>query len=151
MHIGVVGYGVVGKAIAHGFLSMGHKISVHDIALDTSVNDVIETDINFICVPTRALDDGRCDISIVCKVVKELIKSVYKGILAVKSTVAPGTTDALIEEYPECRICFVPEFLRERCAVTDFKENHDVCVIGTEDEDICKAIKEAHGDYPDRS
>jgi len=28
------------------------------------------------------------------------------------------------------KICFVPEFLRERCAITDFLENHDVCIIG---------------------
>ena len=28
------------------------------------------------------------------------------------------------EEYENDKICFVPEFLRERCAISDFCENH---------------------------
>ena len=45
-------------------------------------------------------------------------------------------------------MAFVPEFLRERCATTDFIENHEVCIIGTDDSDVFQFIKKSHGDYP---
>ena len=42
----------------------------------------------------------------------------------------------------------MPEFLRERCAISDFVENHDVCVIGTDSEVVFSKIKKCHGKYP---
>jgi UDPglucose 6-dehydrogenase len=45
-------------------------------------------------------------------------------------------------------ICFVPEFLRERCAVTDFTENHDLLAVGTHDKNVYSKIIECHGKYP---
>ena len=81
--------------------------------------------------------------------IEELKSKDYQGIIAIKSTVLPGTTEDLIRK-TGLRICFVPEFLRERCAVTDFTEQHDVCIIGTEQADIYQIIKECHGSYPDQ-
>ena len=46
------------------------------------------------------------------------------------------------------KICFVPEFLRERCAIADFTENHDVCIIGSNSPEVCKVIQTLHGKYP---
>ena len=42
----------------------------------------------------------------------------------------------------------MPEFLRERCAIADFTENHDVCIIGSQSKEICDFIKKLHGRYP---
>ena len=42
----------------------------------------------------------------------------------------------------------MPEFLRERCAIVDFVENHDICVIGTDVSTVFDQVKKAHGRYP---
>lgn len=149
MKIGIVGLGVVGAAIRHGFVKLGHDVKVHDIRLDTRLDDLRDTEISFICVPTPQLEDGRADTGIVREVVMDLLQRLdYRGVVAVKSTVEPGTTEALIDENPEHGICVVPEFLRERCAISDFIENHELCVIGTHDDRIYDLVVRAHGHYP---
>jgi len=148
MKIGIVGLGVVGTASRNGFESLGHDVVIHDIALDTTINDVSETGLCFICVPTPSKESGECDTTIVESVVKELSELDYKGIICIKSTVSPGTTERLKTKYG-VDICFVPEFLRERCATEDFIDNHDVCIIGTSSGMFYNIIKDAHGDIPE--
>ena len=149
MKVGVVGVGVVGSACKFGFELLGHNVSVHDIILETALADVLDTKIVYICVPTPQSDDGSCDVSIVREVVLELKKHKYGGAIAIKSTVVPGTTERLREE-TGLNICFVPEFLRERCAITDFTENHDVCIIGCSNDKTYELIKECHGSLPEK-
>ena len=72
MNVGVVGIGVVGGACKFGFELIGHKVSVHDIAHDTALEDVLDTEVVYICVPTPRADDGSCDITIVREVILEL-------------------------------------------------------------------------------
>ena len=76
----------------------------------------------FLCVPSPPREDGSCDTTIVEQTVESLSKMEYKGIVAVKSTVLPGTTETLQKRHTNLRMCFVPEFLRERCALADFVE-----------------------------
>ena len=150
MKVGIVGIGVVGAAVRYGFEKLGHNISIHDIAYDTVIDDVLNTEICYICVPTPVSTDGSCDTTIVESVVDSLIGLDYKGIIAIKSAVAPGTTRMLKGEYDFDKICFVPEFLRERCAVTDFIENHTICIIGTKNDEVFEKVKECHGKYPEQ-
>jgi len=146
MNIGIIGLGIVGSAIKFGFEKLGNDIFYHDIKHNTSITDVLDTEVCYICVPTPSSEDGSCDISIVEKVIGELLQYNYTGIIAIKSTVVPGTTEYLLSKYK--RIAFVPEFLRERCAISDFMENHEVCIVGTYSEEDYKVIKESHGHYP---
>ena len=148
MKIGIVGVGIVGSAIKFGFEKLGHKVFIHDTRHYTSIEDVKETDVVFICVPTPSLKNGKCNVHIVEDVVSELDKIDYTGIIAIKSTVEPGTTKKLQDMYTQRKICYVPEFLRERCAITDFCENHDLCVIGTDDSKVFDLIKKTHGKFP---
>ena len=150
MKIGVVGLGVVGDAVYFGFECLCHEMSFHDIARNTTIQDVLDTELCFICVPSPSKESGECDTSIVESVVRELKQKAYQGIICVKSTVSPGTTLRLQEQYKDDSICFVPEFLRERCAAVDFTSNHDVCVIGTRDKEVFEKVKEAHGHLPDK-
>lgn len=149
MKIGIIGVGVVGGACKFGFELLGHELSTHDIRFDTSIDDVLNTDVVFICVPSPSADDGSCDTAIVEEVVTQLKNKNYSGVVAIKSTVEPGTTEKLAKE-TKMNICFVPEFLRERCAITDFTENHDVCIIGTHDFGTFELIKKCHGNYPEK-
>jgi UDPglucose 6-dehydrogenase len=151
MKIGIIGLGVVGSAVEYGMKRLGHKVFVHDLKLNSKISDVFNTDICYICVPTPTSDDGSCDVSIVENVIKDLNDNNYNGIIAIKSTVTPGTTKRLSEQYKNKTICFVPEFLRERCAIADFVENHDLLVIGTADDNVYELIKKSHGKFPKKT
>ena len=74
MKIGIVGIGVVGSACRFGFELLGHKVTVHDIKLDTKLGDILDTDAVFVCVPTPSSEDGSCDITIVSEIIKDLKK-----------------------------------------------------------------------------
>ena len=148
MDIGIVGLGVVGTACKNGFEKIGHTVKYHDVKFYTNIEDVLDTEVCFVSVPTPSNEDGSCDISIVEEVVGQLNDLKYKGVLAIKSTVEPGTNKEFREKYKNLRLYFVPEFLRERCATEDFIYNHNILVIGAEDEDAFNTIKAAHGDLP---
>lgn len=157
MKIGIIGSeGVVGSACKFGFEKNGHEVLCHDLVLGTNICNVLQAEIIFACVPTPMADDGSCDTSIVERVVAD-IAAAYKinkydrhehAIIAIKSTVSVGTTEKLISTYDDFDFCFVPEFLRERCAITDFTENHDVLIVGTHCNKVFKLVKKAHGKYP---
>ena len=111
MRIGIVGYGVVGKALAR-FLKRSHEIFTydkflagHDTAWDKS--NVRGCDLVFISVPTPTTAEGVCDISAVQEVVDWL-----DAPLCVKSTVIPGTVERL-SALSGKQIVFSPEYIGE--------------------------------------
>ena len=148
MKIGIIGLGVVGSAVQYGVEKLGHKTKVHDIRFETVIESLLDSEVIFLCVPTPATEKGNCDTSTVEAVIDNLQSLEYSGVIAIKSTVPPQTTQVLIDTYNNDKICFVPEFLRERCASVDFVENHDVCIIGTDNKEAQELLKEAHGKLP---
>ena len=148
MKIGVIGWGVVGSAIGEGFIMLNHDVSKHDPKFNTKIEDVIDTEIVFICVPTPSGKDGECDLSIVNDTIATLKTKKYKGVIALKSTSVPGTTQKIINKYKDNNICFVPEFLRERAALEDFVRNHDVLAVGCHTDRAWHKVCEAHGWLP---
>tara|TARA_S200002703_G_C3754164_1_gene232051 strand:+ start:109 stop:924 length:816 start_codon:yes stop_codon:yes gene_type:complete len=148
MKLGVVGLGVVGTANFKGFELLGHEMFGHDLKFDTSIKDVLPADIVFVCVPTPSFDNGSCDTTIVKSVIQDLDSHDYSGIIAIRSSTVPGFTKSMIELFPKQKICFVPEFVRERCALDDFIKDHQMLAIGTTDQYVFNQVKEAHGHYP---
>ena len=148
--IGVIGHGIVGSAISHGFEKLGYDVFVHDVKYNTTIDDVLGTEVCFVCVPTPSTEEGRCNTVIVENVVQELSLKKYSGLVAIKSTVEPGTTERLSNRHANLSLCFVPEFLRERCAVSDFIDNHDLCIIGTDSQEHFELIKDVHGSFPEQ-
>lgn len=149
MKLGIIGLGAVGTANKEGFEYLGHEILVHDIKLDTSIQNVLSAEIVFLCVPTPQSDDGSCDTSIIESVISELDENNYKGIIAIRSTVVPGFTQSMIEKFNNLTICFVPEFLRERCATDDFIHNHKLLAVGTHDIWVYRKVVRCHADLPE--
>jgi len=147
MKIGIIGLGIIGSACKFGFEKLGHQVIGHDITLDTQISDVLESEIVYICVPTPSNKDGSCNTDIVESVVLQLNELKYNGIVAIKSTVKPTTTQ-ILQEKVRFDLCFVPEFLRERCAITDFTENHDLLAVGTYSKEAYHIIVKCHGSYP---
>lgn len=149
MRIGIFGRGVVGDAVYMGLTHIGHDLCHYDIKNpDTSVDSIIDTDVIFVCVPTDSLSDGSCDISLVQQAVDLLMSKQYQGVVAIKSTVIPQTTQNLIDKYSNSKICCVPEFLRQKSAYSDFFDFHDVLVIGSQDTSVSNIITRVHGQIP---
>lgn len=107
--IGIIGYGYVGKAL-HRFFENHYEVFIYDPNLKTSNSkeEINETDIVFISVPTPRSENGQCDISIV----EESIKWLDVDVIVIKSTVEIGTTNLLIEKYNK-NIVFSPEYIGE--------------------------------------
>lgn len=149
MKIGIIGRGTVGKAVYEGLNHMGHDMCFFDPAYEGStLQDVLDADCVFLSVPTNQAANGDCDTSIVESVVKELADAGFTGLVGLKSTCIPGTCDRLSAEYPNLRICSVPEFLRAKTALADFMYNHDLLVIGSNRVEDFETVKKIHGHLP---
>jgi UDPglucose 6-dehydrogenase len=126
MKIGIIGNGFVGSAIMHGFVLHSESIMVYDKdekrATHSMEELVTKSDVIFVCVPTPMFESGECDLSIVNSVVREISQysCIDDKVVVIKSTVVPGTTEALASSYPDMNFVFNPEFLTERSARLDF-------------------------------
>lgn len=148
--IGIIGKGCVGSAVGQALTDLGHEVKYHDLKMNTKISDIASADMVFICVPTPLTKRNICDTSNVEDIINQLAKIRYKGIVAIKSTVVPGFTDSIAKKYQDLSICFVPEFLREKTAYYDFKEDHKLLVIGTEDSAVFDYIVEIHKNIPQK-
>jgi len=156
MKIGIIGnLGVVGSTLEFAYIKLGHDVIGYDIKGKNSISDVINfrPAIIYVCVPTPITDDGNCDTSIVEKVINDLLIAIkcnldFNPIIAIKSTVIPGTTEKIIQQYKYNKICFVPEFLRERCAIVDMIEMHNLLAVGTHSDEVFDSVVKSHGHYP---
>jgi nucleotide sugar dehydrogenase len=107
--IAIIGMGHVGRSMQA--LLAGHAQLVTFDASGTQEyprRDLAACDAGLICVDTPMRADGSCDTSKVCEAVSRL----PVDRVLVKSTIAPGTTDSLIETTGK-QICFSPEYIGE--------------------------------------
>jgi UDPglucose 6-dehydrogenase len=130
--IGVVGKGFVGSAVAHGFSeSVGYKAEVRIYDKDprlsqNSLEDLIKnSEIVFISVPSPSNQDGSISTNILYDCIEQISKIVdktknYEPIFLIRSTVVPGTTRSIQNNFPKLKFVFNPEFLTERSANFDF-------------------------------
>ena len=128
MNIGIVGQGFVGNAIYQKFKDY-YDVFTYDLdehKCNSTKSKVYSCDIVFICLPTPMGKDGKCYTGIVENVIKEL----QCKIAVIKSTIIPGTTDELNKKYPHIDIVHNPEFLTERNAVEDFKNQNRIILGG---------------------
>jgi UDPglucose 6-dehydrogenase len=147
MKIGSIGRGMVGEAIYQGLLSLENDMCYFDPKFpDSKIEDIIDSNVVFIAVPTLPNENNECDLSILINVLDELSKLQYKGVICIKSTITPGTTQEMIDKYQNDNICFCPEFLRERCAYDDFMKLNKICIVGTLNENTFNIIKTIHND-----
>jgi len=136
MKIGVIGVGNVGKANVKGFEKLGHNVYEHDIKYNTKIQNILNTEIVFVCTHEDNVES----------VVQELTLFEYKGVVAIRSTILPGTTDKLLKKH-NLDICFVPEFLRQDYADADF-EDCKLLAIGTYNLSIARTVTDAFKTLP---
>jgi len=117
------------------------------IRATTSINEAVNhADVIFISVGTPSRENKAIDLGYIentsCEIGKALKEQNDYKVIAVKSTVIPGTTEnvviPLLEEFSgkkagkDFGVCMVPEFLREGRAIYDFM-NPDRIIIGEYD------------------
>jgi UDPglucose 6-dehydrogenase len=147
LRIGIVGYGVVGRATANAFESKEGAIIYYIDKKDANTNyDAMcnKADYIFICVPTPTTAMGTCNTQIVIDVLKELKERSYEGIVIIKSTCELETTKKARRRF-DMKINYNPEFLSEDTAFQDAL-NPEMTVVGGEEADQIK--KELYGDDP---
>jgi len=101
----VIGNGYVGQSMVK-LLKDKYEVSIKEIG--DNYDTVNQSDLAVVCVPTEMREDGSCDTTIVSKVIRESNAPYY----LIKSTVSPGTTEALSLIYSK-KIVFSPEYIGE--------------------------------------
>ena len=142
--IGIIGNGFVGSAVRFGFspgTGCDANVRVYDKDSSKSV-DTIEDTVNksefiFLSVPTPSNKDGSMNLDIVKQALQDIsdVNQNPHNIILLRSTVTPGTTRKLQEQFDNLRIVFNPEFLTERSAKYDFI-NQSRVIIGGGDSDL---------------
>src|SRR3989338_2386981 len=118
MKMGFIGQGWIGKNYADDFEERGFQVVRYGLEPELALNKgtIAECGIVFIAVPTPTRPDTGFDASIV----ESAITLVGEGRIAViKSTIVPGTTDALQKRFPHCFLIHAPEFLTKKTAAHD--------------------------------
>ena len=125
--VGIVGNGFVGNAL---YQNLRDKVQckVYDVDKNRSFNtleEVVEQEYVFVCLPTPMRKDGSCDLSILEKFFEDIeemdLNILEERTFIIKSTVPIGTTKRLAEKHSLTWIVHNPEFLTARNAVHDFK------------------------------
>jgi nucleotide sugar dehydrogenase len=157
MIVNIIGYGYVGSGM--GFLCKKNNVDfcTYDVIAKNEplaiqnfnqLNDLVHfsekhNDINFyiIAVPTPSSDDGSCNITIVEKVLSDLVNiTTKKSHIIIKSTIKPGTSKYLYDKYiksvgaEHISLTFCPEFLREKTFEDDIY-NASFVLLGTNQKD----------------
>jgi GDP-mannose 6-dehydrogenase len=127
----------------------------HLHATTDSEKAVLDTEISFVSVGTPSLRNGKLDLrgieSVCTEIGRALAKKTAFHWIVLRSTVLPGTLDQLVvpalERHSGKRAgvdfsaCFIPEFLREGAAVSDFFEP-PFTVLGSNDREHLQPLRE---------
>lgn len=134
-NIAVIGCGVVGSAVARFYKNQGYVVTEIDPKLGTvDYNFVGPTQAAIVCVPTPTKETGQ-DLSMVKDVFDNLYRINYQGLVVLKSTVLPGTCDALLRKY-ELKLVHNPEFLTAKTPFEDFCAQEKVLLSGDHAVDV---------------
>lgn len=128
--IGIIGIGFVGNAIKSFFENKIETVCYDKFKKFNRLEDILTTDLIFLCLPTL-FDNNKneYDKNAILETCKYLDKMDYNGLVIIKSTVEPETTDKLSKMYPNLKLIHNPEFLTARTAVFDF-QNQKHIIIG---------------------
>ena len=115
------------------------------LTASTDYEDLLDTEVTFLALPTPSNEDGSNDTSIIEAAAETLGATLAtksdRHLVVVKSTVVPGTTETVVAPAVEAggdltrgedfEVAMNPEFLREGTAVEDFR-HPDKIVFGTD-------------------
>lgn len=127
--IGIFGSsGILGGNLYRYFQEQNLDVRGFDLReTKNTFGETIDTDIIFLCLPTP-YKEGYNGYDLTA--IEETLRKIPDGkLVVIKSTVIPGTTDALQDDYPNLNLMFCPEFLTEKTAWED-TVHPDTSIIG---------------------
>jgi UDPglucose 6-dehydrogenase len=147
--IGIIGYGIVGKAMEHTFKGKVSSFYISDPKLNGSltIKEVFQnSDYIFVCVPTpMSLKTREMDSRIIDSVMEELYAtkktSQNDPIIIIKSTVIPSKLKEYSERFKELRLTMSPEYLTEKNYLEDALKLKSLVVGGDSENDCLQVIK----------
>lgn len=133
--IGIIGVGFVGTAIMESFIGKGYVLNkdlhVYDKYKEqykTNFDDLLQTTILFLALPTLYnFDENKYDTTGLEETIATLYEKNYDGLILIKSTVEPTTTQYLYNKY-KMHIIHNPEFLTARTALYDFNNQKHIII-----------------------
>jgi len=147
MRVTVYGHtGVVG-GVLYRWLDWQRDVEVLGASLDAQDEGADDADWAFVCVPTPTVD-GEQDQGPLF----DVIHRTHAPNVVIRSTVLPGTCDAIAETRPHLNLYHWPEFLSARTAEYDFA-HPATQIIGCGDADLWRETWEAllpHGRTPNQ-
>ena len=145
--IGVVGLGMVGGTVSRAFTEAGIGVCGYDRYLGIGAPEQLgECPVVFMCVPTPSFSDGGLDLGEIWSAVREIEPYLQPGcIVAVKSTVSPGTIDRLTAAFPRIEFAALPEFLVATKPDETFT-HPDRVIIGSRSTDVAADLGELIGE-----
>ncbi len=131
MKCAIIGIGFVGNAMLQSFLKRQIDVVCYDkYKTFDKLEDCLKTELCFLCLPTLFDEETRgYNKTALVNTCDYLHKHSYQGIVVIKSTVEPKSTEELGKTYPSLKFVHNPEFLTARTAVEDF-ENQNHVVLG---------------------
>ena len=157
MNIGIIGVGFVGGAMLKSFREKSKYSNDFIMGYDKykkigSFENILQTDILFLCLPTPYdATTSSYDKSALKDICADLTKSNYQGLVVIKSTVEPTTSQDLADKYG-LSIIHNPEFLTARTAYIDFHNQKHIIIGRTSnvnDDQVNILINFYKKNYPD--
>lgn len=143
--IGICGLGCVGDAMYQHFLKnttlkpVGYDKFKKPFDSEEVFQEVLKTQMVFLCLPTLySPEQQQYDKSAIFDVCERLHQGNYQGLVVLKSTVEPGTSDKLSVKYPDMDFAHNPEFLTARTSYEDFTSQPHVVLGKTPTCDVAK-------------
>jgi GDP-mannose 6-dehydrogenase len=129
--------------------------SGHLSASTSNEEGLRDADVVLICVGTPSEKNGNLGLDQLRRVIADIVELLPKLskplIIAVRSTVFPGTCEEIVEsslrEYPQVHVVSNPEFLREGTAVRDFVDA-SFLVVGGKDPAAVKRVADLYRPLP---
>ena len=151
MKIGIIGYGVVGRAIEYGFKDKAEILILDPAYKDISVSMeqmTKESDFIFIGVPTpmNINDNGKIDTTIIDSVIDDIASYDYEGVVISKSTVTPSQLNNMAKRHPSLRLCMSPEYLIDANPIEAFIEE-PMIVVGSNREEDAQSVLDLFKEY----
>jgi UDPglucose 6-dehydrogenase len=137
--ISIIGLGFVGASMYKSFKLKGYSVSGYDkfkkpennidTGLKNTLKECMETEIMFLALPTlfdeTTKEYDKTNIEDVCG---QLSEYKYNGLVVIKSTVEPKSTNKLADKFA-LKLIHNPEFLSAKTAFEDFNEQSHI-VLG---------------------
>lgn len=151
MHIGIMGFGFVGQAVAKSYLPADGsvEVTVYDPNFDATCRaqtlgfatvgdwtDMGRKDAIFVCVPTPEKKDGSCD--------DQYLRQAVEAALELTPTVICKSTApvSVYKQFDPALVAFVPEFLRAATADEDYMTQEHL-IIGSDERSLTERVYQA--------